>query len=52
MDIVGNIISGQVIGDTTKQLSEIFGKILQDSQTIAITPNDTSIIKSKQLELY
>ena len=51
MNIVGNIISGQVSGDTAKQLSEKFGKILQDRQSIAINRNDTSITKSKQLEL-
>jgi hypothetical protein len=51
MNIVGNIISGQVSGDTAKQLSEKFGKILQDRQSIAINRNDTSITNSKQLEL-
>jgi len=51
MNIVGNIISGQVSGDTAKQLSERFGKILQDRQSIAINRNDTSITKSKQLEM-
>lgn len=51
MNIVGNIISGQVSGDTAKQLSEKFGKILQDRQSIAINRNDTSITKSKQLDL-
>jgi len=51
MNIVGNIISGQVSGDSAKQLSERFGKILQDRQSIAINRNDTSITKSKQLEL-
>jgi hypothetical protein len=51
MNIVGNIISGQVSGETAKQLSEKFGKILQDRQSIAINRNDTSITNSKQLEL-
>jgi hypothetical protein len=51
MNIVGNVISGQVSGDTAKQLSEKFGKILQDRASIAINRNDTSITKSKQLEL-
>jgi hypothetical protein len=50
LNIVGNIISGQVSGDTAKQLSERFGKILQDRQTVSINRNDTSITKSKQLE--
>ncbi len=51
MNIVGNIISGQVSGDTAKQLSEKFGKILQDRQSISINRNDTSVTNSKQLEL-
>lgn len=51
MNIVGNLISGQVSGDTAKQLSEKFGKILQDRQSIAINRMDTSITNSKQLEL-
>jgi type IV secretory pathway TraG/TraD family ATPase VirD4 len=37
LNIVGNIISGQVGGDTAKQLSEKFGKILQDRQSLSIT---------------
>lgn len=51
LNITGNIISGQVSGETAKQLSERFGKILQDRQSIAINRNDTSITNSKQLEL-
>ena len=47
----GNIISGQVSGETAKQLSEKFGKILQDRQSVAINRTDTSVTKSKQLEL-
>lgn len=50
MNIVGNIISGQVSGDTAKQLSEKFGKILQDRQSLSINRIDTSITQSKQLE--
>ena len=34
MNIVGNIISGQVTGDTAKQLSERFGKIIQERQQL------------------
>jgi hypothetical protein len=51
MNIVGNVISGQVSGDSAKQLSEKFGKILQDRQSIAINRMDTSITNSKQLEM-
>lgn len=50
MNIVGNVISGQVTGDTAKQLSERFGKIMQDRQSLPINRTDTSISKSLQLE--
>ena len=50
MNIVGNVISGQVTGETAKQLSERFGKIMQDRSSLSINANDTSISKSKQLE--
>lgn len=48
--IVGNIISGQVTGDTAKKLSETFGKIMQDRHSMSINSSDTSITKSSQLE--
>lgn len=48
--IVGNIISGQVTGDTAKKLSETFGKIMQDRDSMSITSADTSVTKSTQLE--
>ena len=50
MNITGNIISGQVTGDTAKQLSERFGKIMQDRESVSINSGDTSISRSKQLE--
>lgn len=50
MNIVGNIISGQVTGDTAKQLSERFGKIMQERQSITINSQDTSVSKSTQLD--
>jgi hypothetical protein len=50
MNITGNIISGQVTGDTSKQLSERFGKIMQDRESFSINRQDTSISHSKQLE--
>ncbi|WP_066305860.1 conjugal transfer protein MobC [Flavobacterium sp. TAB 87] len=50
LNITGNIISGQVTGDTAKQLSERFGKIMQDRESLSITSTDTSISRSKQLE--
>lgn len=51
VNIVGNVISGQVAGETAKQLSERFGKIMQDRESVSINRNDTSISRSKQLEL-
>lgn len=50
INIVGNIVSGQVTGDTAKQLSERFGKIMQDRESLSINSGDTSISRSKQLE--
>lgn len=50
MGIVGNVVSGQVTGDTAKQLSDRIGRIMQDRQSLSINANDTSISKSKQLE--
>ena len=50
VNIVGNIVSGQVTGDTAKQLSERFGKIMQDRESLSINSQDTSISRSKQLE--
>jgi hypothetical protein len=50
MNITGNIISGQVMGDTAKQLSERFGKIMQERESLSINRTDTSISKSKQLD--
>ena len=50
MNIAGNIISGQVTGDTSKQLSDRFGRIMQDRESLSINSQDTSISRSKQLE--
>jgi len=51
MNIIGNVISGQVTGETAKQLSERFGKIIQDRESVSINRSDTSISKSVQLEV-
>lgn len=48
--IVGNIISGQVTGDTAKKMSEGFGKIVQDKESRSISSNDVSISKSTQMD--
>ncbi|CAN1534759.1 TraD/TraG, TraM recognition site [Flavobacteriaceae bacterium] len=47
---VGNIFSGQVVGETAKSLSERFGKILQRRQSLTINRNDKSTSISTQLE--
>lgn len=47
---VGNIFSGQVVGETAKALSDRFGKVLQKRQSISINRNDTSLSISTQLD--
>ena len=47
---VGNIFSGQVVGETAKSLSERFGKVLQKRQSMSINRNDTSTSISTQLD--
>lgn len=47
---VGNIFSGQVVGETAKTLSERFGKVLQQRQSISINRNDKSTSISTQLD--
>jgi hypothetical protein len=47
---VGNIFSGQVVGDTAKNLSERFGKILQQRQSININQRETSTSISTQMD--
>lgn len=42
--------SGQVVGDTAKNLSERFGKVLQKRQSMSINRNDTSTSISTQLD--
>jgi hypothetical protein len=50
MNIVGNIVCGQVTGDTAKQLSERFGKINQQKESVSINSSDTSVSRSTQLD--
>ncbi|KOP38908.1 MULTISPECIES: conjugal transfer protein MobC [unclassified Flavobacterium] len=47
---VGNIFSGQVVGETAKSLSERFGKVLQKRQSMSINRNDRSTSISTQLD--
>jgi hypothetical protein len=48
--IAGNQISRQVMGETAKKLSENFGKIVQDKDSMSINSSDTSITKATQLD--
>ena len=50
MNTVGNIFSGQVVGETAKNLSERFGKILQKRQSITINREDKSTSINTQME--
>ncbi|AZB17240.1 conjugal transfer protein TraG [Chryseobacterium indologenes] len=47
---VGNIFSGQVVGETAKSLSERFGKVLQKRQSMTINRYDKSTSISTQLD--
>jgi hypothetical protein len=51
VNICGNIISGQVMGDTARLLSDRFGRIMQNRENLSINRTDTSISRSQQLEL-
>ena len=50
MNTVGNIFSGQVVGETAKTLSERFGKILQKRQSVTINREDKSTSINTQME--
>ena len=47
---VGNVFSGQVFGETAKNLSERFGKVLQQRKSVNMTREDTSTSISTQLD--
>lgn len=47
---VGNIFSGQVVGETAKNLSDRFGKVLQLRQSMTINRQDKSTSLSTQLD--
>ena len=47
---VGNIFSGQVVGETAKTLSERFGKVLQQRQSVSINRQDVSTSINTQLD--
>lgn len=48
--IVGNVVCGQAAGETARLLSDRFGRILQDRQSISVNSGDTSVSRSRQLE--
>ena len=50
MNTVGNIFSGQVVGETAKTLSERFGKVLQKRQSISINRQDISTSINTQMD--
>ncbi|GHU57030.1 conjugal transfer protein TraG [Bacteroidia bacterium] len=50
MNTVGNIFSGQVVGESAKNLSERFGKVLQKRQSMTINRQDKSTSISTQLD--
>ena len=50
MNTVGNIFSGQVVGDTAKTLSDRFGKVLQKRQSMTINRNDKSTSINTQMD--
>ena len=50
MNTVGNIFSGQVVGETAKTLSERFGKVLQKRQSMSITRSDKTTSISTQMD--
>jgi len=50
MNIAGNIVSGQVSGETARQLSERFGKVVQQRESVSINSADTSVSRSTQLD--
>ena len=47
---VGNVFSGQVVGETAKTLSERCGKVLQQRQSMTINRNDKSTSISTQMD--
>ena len=50
INTVGNIFSGQVVGETAKALSERFGKVLQKRQSISINRQDVSTSINTQMD--
>ena len=49
-EVIGNLISGQVTGESAEMLSKRFGRILQRRQSVSINSRDTSTSLSTQLD--
>ena len=49
-NIIGNVFSGQVVGDTARALSERFGKIVQQRESLSVSAGQQSTSYSTQLE--
>jgi len=50
MNTVGNIFSGQVVGETAKTLSDRFGKVLQKRQSMTINQREKSTSINTQMD--
>jgi len=51
VNIVGNIISGQVSGESAKQLADRFGRIIQERRSVSVQEDRTSVTSSTQLDM-
>lgn len=47
---VGNLFAGQVVGETAKNLSERFGRIVQQRESLSITPEQKTTSINTQLD--
>lgn len=47
LNLVGNIISGQLTGESAKMLSERFGKIIQERNSISVSDNPSFSVSSQ-----
>lgn len=50
MNICGNIIAGQTMGQGAKDISERIGRINQEKESLTLSANDTSVSRSTQLD--
>ena len=48
--MIGNIFTGQVVGETAKDLSTRFGKIRQQSRSVSLNERDTNVSLSERME--